>query len=97
MPSFGLVVSSKPEPSQRAERSCRLCEIKLRLDGDCGLGIFTMSKRDQAGALRLGEDKVSSVGHAAALRLIRSAQYALKRLIALGRYGSFPQEGYSPT
>jgi hypothetical protein len=63
MPSFGLVILSKPEPRQGAERSRRLCESELRLDSDFGLGIFTMSERNQAGSLGLGEDKVSSVRH----------------------------------
>ena len=61
MPFF--IMFSESEPRQGAEGSRCLCESELRLDSDCGLGIFTMSERDQAGSLRLGEDKVSSVRH----------------------------------
>jgi hypothetical protein len=61
MPFF--IMFSKSEPRQGAEGSRCLCESEFRLDSDFGLGIFTMSERDQAGSLRLGEDKVSSPRH----------------------------------
>jgi len=51
MPHFRLVLFGKSEPRQCAELSRRLDQIKLRPYCDCGLEVFAMSERDQAGCL----------------------------------------------
>jgi hypothetical protein len=97
MPSFGLVILSKPEPRQGAERSRRLCESELRLDSDFGLGIFTMSERNQAGSLGLGEDRFPALDILQALQLIRSATICAKApYLPWGGAKAFHKKDISP-
>ncbi|HWN50677.1 MAG TPA: hypothetical protein VNO18_12800 [Xanthobacteraceae bacterium] len=65
MPSFGLVMFGKSEPGQYAQRSRSFRERELRRYGDFRLRVLTIPEGDQAGSLRLGEEKISSLGHAA--------------------------------
>jgi hypothetical protein len=65
-PSLGRVLFGKPELGQRAQCGAGLRESEPRFHRDPGLGFVAMSERDQASRLRLGEDKISSLGHAAA-------------------------------
>jgi len=55
----------KSESGQYAKRCRSFRERELRRYGDFGLRVLTMPEGDQAGSLRLGEEKICSLGHAA--------------------------------
>ena len=88
MPSFGWAPFGQSEPGQHAQHGAGFCERELCLHGDLRRGFNALSERDQAGSLRLGENKISIRGHAAAPSVDsfgRSMHYS-----ALSRWGGEP-------
>ena len=88
MPSFGWAPFGQSEPGQHAQHGAGFCERELCLHGDLRRGFNALSERDQAGSLRLGENKISILGHAAAPSVDsfgRSMHYS-----ALSRWGGEP-------
>jgi hypothetical protein len=71
MPPFRLALFSKPESRHGSKRSRSFNEIKFRVYRDFRLGGFAISKRNQGGRLRFGQNKASSFERHAGLPLIR--------------------------
>src|SRR5258708_5526385 len=96
MPCFCLVTFGKSKLSQGAQRRRGLGEAELCLDGDLGLRVPAMSERDQAGRLRLGEEKISRPGHAAAPLSDSPLQYAVLGPSCAESIRCFPQGRSDP-
>src|SRR5258708_32398601 len=91
MPCFCLVTFGKSKLSQGAQRRRGLGEVELYLDGDLGLRIPAMSERNQAGRLRLGEEKISGPRHAAAPPADSPPDYAVLGPSCAESIRRFPQ------
>src|SRR5215831_16526597 len=92
MPSLCLVASGKSEFGEGAQRRRRLCEAELCVYGDSGLRVHATPERVQAGGLRLGEEKISSPGHAQAPLIDSPSQYAVLALSCTESIRPFPQD-----